>query len=86
MTIFKEIMFFSKIESIWIATNVSEFGRHKLMYLTLTCPIALPPHTPVAQKNAGLCTLIASLVQRLFVRVDWTEGLRDDLSATDRVK
>ena len=51
--------------------------------LTLTCPIGLPPHTPVAQKNAELCTLIASLIKRLFVRVDWTERLRDDSSATD---
>ena len=41
------------------------------------------PHAPVAQKVAEQCTLIASLVERLFVRVDWTERLRDDSSTTD---
>ena len=51
--------------------------------LTLTRPIGLPPHAPVAQKVAEQCTLIASLVKRLFVRVDWTERLRDDSSTTD---
>ena len=51
--------------------------------LTLTRPIGLPPHAPVAQKVAEQCTLIASLVKRLFARVDWTERLRDDSSTTD---
>ena len=51
--------------------------------LTLTRPIGLPPHAPVAQKVAEQCTLIASLVKKLFVRVDWTERLRDDSSTTD---
>ena len=41
------------------------------------------PHAPVAQKVAGQCTFIAILVKRLFVRVDWTERLRDDSSTTD---
>ena len=50
--------------------------------LTLTRPIGLPPHAPVAQKVAEQCTLIANLVERLFVRVDWTERLRDDSSTT----
>ena len=48
--------------------------------LTLTRPIGLAPHAPVAQKVAEQCTLIASLVKRLFVHVDWTEPLRDDSS------
>ena len=61
--------------------NMVSFKNNWL--LTLTCPIGLPPHTPVAQKNAELCTLIASLAKRLFVRVDWTERLRDDSSARD---
>ena len=61
----------------------SIFCRITSFILTLTCPIGLPSHTPVAQKNAELCTLIASLVKRLFVRFDWTERLRDDSSATD---
>ena len=51
--------------------------------LTLTRPIGLPPHAPVAQKVAEQCTLIAGLVKGLFVRVDWTERLRDDSSTTD---
>ena len=51
--------------------------------LTLTRPIGLPPHAPVAQKVAEQCTLISSLVKRLFARVDWTERLRDDSSTTD---
>ena len=51
--------------------------------LTLTRPIGLPPHAPVAQKVAEQCTLIASLVRRLFVRVDWTDRLPDDSSTTD---
>ena len=51
--------------------------------LTLTRPIGLPPHAPGAQKVAEQCTLIASLVKRLFVPVDWTERLRDDSSTTD---
>ena len=51
--------------------------------LTLTRPIGLPPHAPVAQKVAEQCKLIASLVKKLFVRVDWTEHLRDDSSTTD---
>ena len=58
-------------------------GEKVYFILTLTCPIGLPSHTPVAQKNAELCTLIASLVKRLFVRVDWTERLRDDSSTSD---
>ena len=53
--------------------------------LTLTRPNGLPPHAPVAQKVAEQRTLIASLVKRLFVRVDWTERLRDDSSTTDWV-
>ena len=43
-----------------------------IIFLTLTRPIGLPPHAPVAQKVADQCTLIASLVKRLFGRVDWT--------------
>ena len=55
----------------------------RMKRLTLTRPIGLPPHAPVAQKVAEQCTLIASLVERLLVRVDWTERLRDDSSTTD---
>ena len=51
--------------------------------LTLTRPIGLPPHAPVAQKVTEQCSFIASLVKRLFARVDWTERLRDDSSTTD---
>ena len=46
-------------------------------------PDRFPPHAPVAQKVAEQCTLIASLVKKLFVRVDWIERLRDDSSTTD---
>ena len=45
--------------------------------------LIINPHAPVAQKVAEQCTLIASLVKRLSVRVDWTERLRDDSSTTD---
>ena len=41
----------------------------KKIPVTLTRPIGLPPHAPVAQKIAELCTLIASMVKRLSVRV-----------------
>ena len=54
--------------------------------LTLTRPIGLPPHALVAQKVAEQCTLIASLVKRLFVRADWTERLRDDSSQIESTK
>ena len=59
------------------------FEDNHILTLTLTRPIGLPPHAPVAQKVAEQCTLIASLVERLLVRVDWTERLRDDASTTD---
>ena len=58
-------------------------GRISTIILTLTRPIGLAPPAPVAQRIAEQCTLIASLVKRLFVRVDWTERLRDDSSTTD---
>ena len=56
---------------------------NKILITNFKRPIGLSPHAPVAQKIAELCTLIASLVKRLFERVDWTERLRDDSSATD---
>ena len=81
----------SGIQREWCSTShrTSELDNYLLelcvLCLTLTRPIGLPPHAPVAQKVAEQCTLIASLVKRLFVRVDWTERLRDDSSTTDWV-
>ena len=46
---------------------------NKILITNFKRPIGLSPHAPVAQKIAELCTLIASLVKRLFVRADWTE-------------
>ena len=73
----ESLQFDSSISSHQICTRESK------RLLTLTRPISLHPHAPVAQRVAEQCKLIASLVKRLFVRVDWTERLRDDSSTTD---
>ena len=60
--------FYQKTAWIRATTNFQDLSiSSKMILLTLSCPIGLPPHALVAQKNADQRWLIANLSKNRYI-------------------